>query len=719
MNFTSKQIWIFITSITFFATLIYIDFTFAKSNYLNSKNEELERHFNSFLSFRKNVSDLLIEDIINNPQTKELMNKVKTDPNNREKYRKELEELFTKKYEYLKSKGFDYFHFQDTKGNSFLRFQKTYKYDDSLIKDRVSISKIIKEKKSISGLETGTSVQKYRYIYPIFYENSYVGSVEISTSLSQLLKKLDFQLNENYLFITKKTIIDKMLNEDLKKEQYFDSLIDGYYINKEFDKNNFSDIDLKELGPSLSYKLQSDKSFSLMTINGFSTSTIYSFLPVKNINNEIEGYLISQEETNGINQLIRTQIFSFLSLSLLILGAISIYRHLQKRNDENKKIFEQYKTIMDQSVIVSKTDPKGIITYVNNQFCKISGYSKEELIGKSHNIIRHNDSTIPFFRQMWKTILAKKIWQGVIKNRSKDGKDYYVQSTIAPILNEKNEIIEFIALREDVTDFIVKKNIFKYEKNRINNLFNHINEILIIKKDDKFEQISQKFFNIFPFDNLQEFNLQHHYISELFISKEGYLENIKSDKWIQDAINTPNKINKALIKDKNGDLKTFWIKVQKVPYEKTYYYLFTLTDISLLLNDSNIKNNISDKNIVSSHKNLEEENKSKNINLFSKIKEDLKLPDEVIINLVDKFITSSEDSLIKMRDLIKDNKIEESKILVHNIKGSASTLRFQEISVIAALIESELEENNIENTLENIKKIEQLLNNIKDYRENK
>ncbi|MGE0050215.1 MAG: Hpt domain-containing protein, partial [Arcobacter sp.] len=284
---------------------------------------------------------------------------------------------------------------------------------------------------------------------------------------------------------------------------------------------------------------------------------------------------------------------------------------------------------------------------------------------------------------------------------------------------EKNEIIEFIALREDVTDFIVKKNIFKYEKNRINYLFNHINEILIIKKDDKFEQISQKFFNIFPFDNLQEFNLQHHYISELFISKEGYLENIKSDKWIQDAINTPNKINKALIKDKKGDLKTFWIKVQKVPYEKTYYYLFTLTDISLLLNDSNIKNNISDKNIVSSHKNLEEENKSKNINLFSKIKEDLKLPDEVIINLVDKFITSSEDSLIKMRDLIKDNKIEESKILVHNIKGSASTLRFQEIPVIAALIESELEENNIENTLENIKKIEQLLNNIKDYRENK
>lgn len=714
MNFTSKQIWIFITSIAFFATLIYIDFTFAKSNYLNSKSEELDRHFNSFLSFRKNISDLLIEDIIDNLQTKELMKKVKNDPENREIYRKALQEVFTQKYEYLKSRGFDYFHFHDTKGNSFLRFQKTYKYDDSLIKDRVSISKIINEKKPIFGLETGTSVQRYRAIYPIFYENEYVGSVEISSSLSQLLKKLDFQLNENYLFITKKIFIDEILNEDLKKEQYFNSWIDDYYVNKEFDKNNFSDINLKELGLSLNYKLQNDKSFSLMTINGLATSTIYSFLPVKNINNKIEGYLISREETNGINQLIRTQVFSFLSLALLILGGISIYRHLQKRNDENKKIFEQYKTIMDQSVIVSKTDSKGIITYVNEQFCKISGYSKDELIGKSHNIIRHTDSTVPFFRQMWKTILANKIWQGVIKNRSKDGKDYYVQSTIAPILNEKNEIIEFIALREDITDFIVKKNLFKHEKERINTLFNHINEILIIKKDEKIEQISQIFFNTFPFNNLQEFNLRHNYLSELFISKEGYLENMRSDKWLQDLINNPNKINKALIKDREGNLRTFWVKVQKIPYEKTHYYLFTLIDLTTFFNNLPIENDSKNENVKE-----EKENNIKNIDIFSEIKTELKLPDEIIIKLVDKFITSSEDSLIKIKNAIKNNQVDQFKIIIHNIKGSAATLRFNEISSIASLIEENLENNTLKDNLKEIEKIEQHITNIKNYRENR
>lgn len=525
MNFTSKQIWIFITSIAFFATLMYIDFTLAKNNYLDGKNEELERHYNSFLSFRKSVSDLLVEDIINNPKAKELLHKVKNDSKNRDLYRKELQELFTPKYEDLKAKGFDYFHFHDTEGKSFLRFQKTFKYDDSLIKDRPSISKMINEKKQIFGLETGTSVQRYRAIYPIFYENEFVGSVEISSSLSQLLKELNLHLSEKYLFLTKKSIIDRMLSEDFRKEQYFNSWINGFYINKEFDQNDFSDVDLKVLGASLSYKFQNDKPFSIVTINGLSTSTIYVFLPIKNINSEVENYLISEENTNGINQLIRAQIFSFLTLALLIFGGVITYRHLQKRNDENKKIFEQYKTIMDQSIIVSKTDPKGIITYVNEQFCKISGYSKDELIGKSHNIIRHTDSTVPFFRQMWKTILSKNIWQGLIKNCAKNGKDYYVQSTIAPILNEKNEIIEFIALREDITDFIVKKNIFKYEKERISTLFNHINEILIIKKDEKFEQISQKFFSTFPFNNLQEFNLRHNYLSELFVSKEGYLEN--------------------------------------------------------------------------------------------------------------------------------------------------------------------------------------------------
>ena len=105
-------------------------------------------------------------------------------------------------------------------------------------------------------------------------------------------------------------------------------------------------------------------------------------------------------------------------------------------NKEKLHLLEQYKEALDKTAIVPKTDINGIITYVNEKFCKISGYSKEELIGKPHNIIRHPDMPKSLFKKMWDTILSKKIFKGVIKNKKKDGSFYYVDSTIIPILTK-------------------------------------------------------------------------------------------------------------------------------------------------------------------------------------------------------------------------------------------------------------------------------------------
>jgi PAS domain S-box-containing protein len=120
---------------------------------------------------------------------------------------------------------------------------------------------------------------------------------------------------------------------------------------------------------------------------------------------------------------------------------------------ENKKILNNYKKIVDQSAIISKTNARGIITYVNPIFSNLSGYSEEELIGKAHSIIRHPDSSRELFEDMWNTIkYEKEIWTGVLKNRTKDGNTYYVQTSIMPIMDEEGEIEEFIALRNDITN---------------------------------------------------------------------------------------------------------------------------------------------------------------------------------------------------------------------------------------------------------------------------
>ncbi|MDD2789067.1 MAG: EAL domain-containing protein [Sulfurimonas sp.] len=126
--------------------------------------------------------------------------------------------------------------------------------------------------------------------------------------------------------------------------------------------------------------------------------------------------------------------------------------------EEQKILLKQYKHIVDLSTNITITDKKGKITYTNDAFCELSGYTKEELIGSSHNIVRHPDVKKSFYQHLWSKILDKQVWQGVIKNRRKDGTDFYVETTIAPLLDSHNNIIEFISIKSDITAIILAKN---------------------------------------------------------------------------------------------------------------------------------------------------------------------------------------------------------------------------------------------------------------------
>jgi len=124
-------------------------------------------------------------------------------------------------------------------------------------------------------------------------------------------------------------------------------------------------------------------------------------------------------------------------------------------------LLSEHKKAIDISAIVSKTDYLGVITYVNENFCHTSGYSIKELIGKKHSIIKHPDTSKSIFENLWSEILKGNIWQGIIKNKNKAGKSYYVNTTICPIYDINNKIKEFIAIRYDVTDIYRKNLIIK------------------------------------------------------------------------------------------------------------------------------------------------------------------------------------------------------------------------------------------------------------------
>lgn len=151
-------------------------------------------------------------------------------------------------------------------------------------------------------------------------------------------------------------------------------------------------------------------------------------------------------------------------------------------------LLHQYQEITDKSTIVSKTDVEGNIIYVNDTFCKISSYSQSELLGNTHKMIRHPNNNYTIYKEMWETIKEKKsIWQGTLRNISKSGKNYYLRSTIKPILNTDNEICEYISIQDDITDIMS-------QKKQLSDLVESIeNPIIILFKIDRFEDI-EKFY---------------------------------------------------------------------------------------------------------------------------------------------------------------------------------------------------------------------------------
>jgi len=125
-------------------------------------------------------------------------------------------------------------------------------------------------------------------------------------------------------------------------------------------------------------------------------------------------------------------------------------------------IDEEYR--FSDGLIVSSTDIKGIITYANRKFCEIAGYTKQELTGKNHNIVRHPDMPKAAFKELWDTIQNGKEWTGIVKNLRKDGKYYWVYSHIAPVFDTNGTITGYSAARRPASSSEVEECIPLYKE---------------------------------------------------------------------------------------------------------------------------------------------------------------------------------------------------------------------------------------------------------------
>lgn len=168
---------------------------------------------------------------------------------------------------------------------------------------------------------------------------------------------------------------------------------------------------------------------------------------LKLINSEISQFILKPMQTESM-------IKTLCNVSRNIYNARKVEEfttNLKQDLVHQSTLLEQYKEVVDISMIVTKTNLQGNISYVNDAFCKISGYGKDEIVGQGHRIIRHEDTPLHFYEELWDTILNKQTWHGTIKNLKKDGGCYITDTTVKPILDEHGQMIECISISYDIT----------------------------------------------------------------------------------------------------------------------------------------------------------------------------------------------------------------------------------------------------------------------------
>ena len=263
-------------------------------------------------------------------------------------------------------------------------------------------------------------------------------------------------------------------------KEFFDDItvaVDGQDGFEKFNDDNFdiiiTDINMPRLnGLKMTKKIRElDKNIPILILSAHNELDFFE----ESIKLGIEGYLLKPID---IDQFLET------------LDKVTQKLKLADDVETNLHFLNEYQEVTNESSIVSKTNLKGILTYVNEQFCTISEYSKIELVGRNHNMVRHPDMPKEVFEDIWNTVQTKKqIWKGIVRNRTKSGKSYYVDSTIKPILDKNGDIVEYIAVRNDITDIM-------NPKKQLDDAISHINEPLVVyMKLDNFRTLEEYYDN--------------------------------------------------------------------------------------------------------------------------------------------------------------------------------------------------------------------------------
>ncbi|MGA1931377.1 diguanylate cyclase [Arcobacter sp. YIC-464] len=277
------------------------------------------------------------------------------------------------------------------------------------------------------------------YDYNTFIQDNYKQSILIEKTINHFYKNEEKELLQNLkeISLNNTKLISSPLFQKVENN-YVEELNNFINLSKETNKEEF--IKLLDSKQKLLYLINENISIidkeSAEFISFIKTLTIIVLLV-------IISYLVIE------SRLIITPLFERVKTAQL--RQIRFKRKLSKSFRIKTRRIKESLEIINHYVYTSQTDANGVITYVSDAFCELSGYKKEELLGKTHNIIKHPDTKEEVFKELWKTIKNGNIYVGELKNLTKNKKEFWVKSYIRPQFDQKGNICGYIAYRKDIS----------------------------------------------------------------------------------------------------------------------------------------------------------------------------------------------------------------------------------------------------------------------------
>ncbi len=351
-----------------------------------------------------------------------------------------------------------------------------------------------------------------------FFESKKVPTIVLSSSIEDTTLKMlqrpniiDYLLKDSIHVINKVYRLVELLNDirDIEVLLVEDSLLSATQM-----KGSLESLLLKvhhAKNGKMALKLLEKKPTISMIVTDYNMPEMNGLELIKQLRQE-DKYIntpiivISSIEDKSLKiKLYKSGATDFLTKPILIeelkakvLNAFENVKYLRER--------KQFDKIFDENVISSSTNEKGIIKHVSQAFSNIAGYSKEELIGKPHNVVRHPDMPSTVFEELWGTVKNGKIWKGEVKNLRKDGVHYWVKAVIEPNYNNKGDITGFTSIRQDITD---KKRIYELcITDGLTSLYNrrYFNDIAPTKLQDSKRNNEVFAFLLMDIDNFKKYN---------------------------------------------------------------------------------------------------------------------------------------------------------------------------------------------------------------------